>query len=364
MASPHTVSADPKTVAVRLLGVGKAFGTTHAVRDVTLDIQRNEFFSILGPSGCGKTTLMRMITGFEEPTEGSIELGGTPATGLPAHKRDLNMLFQSYALFPHLSVADNVAFELRVRKLRPRAQLLAAVDEALALVRLTGFGDRAVAQLSGGQRQRVAIARALIARPSLLLLDEPLGALDKKLRAEMQLELKKIQREVGVTFVTVTHDQEEALTMSDRIAVMNGGRVVQVDTPEGVYERPATRFVASFIGTSNFLTGTTDGTRLAVPGLGTLPVPRTDLTGEAHLAVRPEHIRVCPEESAIPAGRATLPGTLRQSVYLGSAVRHHLTLDDGSAFVAETHPTDAAHPAPGSRVWVHWNPDASRVLAE
>ncbi|MFF0222991.1 ABC transporter ATP-binding protein [Streptomyces sp. NPDC004629] len=364
MASPHSVSADPKTVAVRLSGVGKAFGTMHAVRGVTLDIQRNEFFSILGPSGCGKTTLMRMITGFEEPTEGSIELGGTPATGLPAHKRDLNMLFQSYALFPHLSVADNVAFELKVRKLRPRAQISAAVDEALALVRLTGFGDRAVAQLSGGQRQRVAIARALIARPSLLLLDEPLGALDKKLRAEMQLELKKIQREVGVTFVTVTHDQEEALTMSDRIAVMNGGRVVQIDTPEGVYERPATRFVASFIGTSNFLTGATDGTRLAVPGLGTLPVPRTDLTGEAHLAVRPEHIRVCREESAIPAGRAALGGTLRQSVYLGSAVRHHLTLDDGSAFVAETHPTDAAHPAPGGRVWAHWDPDASRVLAE
>ncbi|MFF2325026.1 MULTISPECIES: ABC transporter ATP-binding protein [unclassified Streptomyces] len=357
-------TTNPTAPAVRLSGVGKVFSGTHAVRDVTLDIRQNEFFSILGPSGCGKTTLMRMITGFEEPSEGTVELGGIPATGVPAHKRDLNMLFQSYALFPHLSVADNIAFELKVRRLRPRAEIAGAVREALALVRLDGYGDRTISQLSGGQRQRVAIARALIARPSLLLLDEPLGALDKKLRAEMQLELKKIQREVGVTFVTVTHDQEEALTMSDRIAVMDGGRVVQVDTPEGVYERPASRFVAAFIGTSNFLAGKADGRALAVDGLGTLRTPDTDLTGEAYLAIRPENVGVCGDESAVPPGSAVLPGTLQQSVYLGSAVRHHLTLADGSTFVAETHASGTAGLTSGGRVWAHWKPDAARMLAE
>ncbi|MEU9339944.1 ABC transporter ATP-binding protein [Streptomyces sp. NPDC048278] len=361
MSTEETGEAVP---AVRLTGVGKVFGAQHAVRDVTLDIRQNEFFSILGPSGCGKTTLMRMITGFEEPSEGTVELGGVPATGVPAHKRDLNMLFQSYALFPHLSVADNVAFELKVRKLRPKAEIKGAVTEALALVRLEGYGDRAVSQLSGGQRQRVAIARALIARPSLLLLDEPLGALDKKLRAEMQLELKKIQREVGVTFVTVTHDQEEALTMSDRIAVMNGGRVVQVDTPEGVYERPASRFVASFIGTSNFLTGTCDGRVVDVGGLGALPVPETDVTGQAHLSVRPENVGLCADENLLPSGQAVLRGTLQQSVYLGSAVRHHLTLADGSTFVAETSSSGTAGLSAGGPAWAHWRPEASRVLAE
>ncbi|MFJ2513030.1 ABC transporter ATP-binding protein [Streptomyces griseoviridis] len=358
------MSTDPTAPAVRLSGVGKVFGGQYAVRDVTLDIRQNEFFSILGPSGCGKTTLMRMITGFEEPSEGTVELSGVRATGVPAHKRDLNMLFQSYALFPHLSVADNVAFELKVRKLRPRSEIRDAVREALALVRLDDFGDRSVAQLSGGQRQRVAIARALIARPSLLLLDEPLGALDKKLRAEMQLELKKIQREVGVTFVTVTHDQEEALTMSDRIAVMNGGRVVQIDTPEGVYERPASRFVASFIGTSNFLTGTSDGRVVAVAGLGALPVPRSEIVGAAHLAVRPENVGVCGREDLVPTGHAALRGTLQQSVYLGSAVRHHLALGDGTTFVAETSSADTAGLTAGGPAWAHWRPETSRVLAE
>lgn len=358
------MSTDAEIPAVRLCGVGKVFGAQHAVRDVTLDIRQNEFFSVLGPSGCGKTTLMRMITGFEEPSEGTVELGGVPAAGVPAHKRDLNMLFQSYALFPHLSVAGNVAFELKVRKLRPRSAIKDAVAEALALVRLEGYEGRAVSQLSGGQRQRVAIARALIARPPLLLLDEPLGALDKKLRAEMQLELKKIQREVGVTFVTVTHDQEEALTMSDRIAVMNGGRVVQVDTPEGVYERPASRFVASFIGTSNFLAGTCGGRSFDAGGLGVLPVAAADVTGRAHLAVRPEHVSLCADEHLLPPGRAALRGTLQQSVYLGGAVRHHLTLADGSSFVAETPADASAGLSAGGTAWAHWRPEASRVLTE
>ncbi|MEW1720027.1 ABC transporter ATP-binding protein [Streptomyces sp. NPDC093109] len=357
--------------AVRLTGVGKAFGATYAVKEVTLDIRQNEFFSILGPSGCGKTTLMRMITGFEEPSEGTVELGGAPATGVPPHKRDLNMLFQSYALFPHLSVRDNVAFELKVRK-HPRAAIADAVRDALALVRLDGYGDRAIAQLSGGQKQRVAIARALIGRPSLLLLDEPLGALDQKLRAEMQLELKKLQREVGVTFVTVTHDQEEALTMSDRIAVMDGGRVLQVDTPEAIYERPATRFVADFIGTSTFLTGVLEAGGLAVRGLGVLPVPGAGgaagaagaAGAEVHLAVRPENVTVAATAEELPTGAVALPATLQQTVYLGHATRYHLTLADGSELLAESGGADRSGLSAGERVWAGWDPERSRVLAE
>ncbi|MFE2943480.1 ABC transporter ATP-binding protein [Streptomyces sp. NPDC059255] len=364
-----TADTTANTPAVRLTGIGKAFGTAYAVRDVTLDIRANEFFSILGPSGCGKTTLMRMITGFETPSEGTIELGGAPATGVPPHKRDLNMLFQSYALFPHLNVYENVAFELKVRG-RPRSGIRAAVDEALALVRLDGYGDRAISQLSGGQKQRVAIARALIGRPSLLLLDEPLGALDQKLRAEMQLELKKLQREVGVTFVTVTHDQEEALTMSDRIAVMDGGRVLQVDTPEAVYERPATRFVADFIGTSTFLTGRLTAAELVVAGLGALPVPAHTLPegASAHLAVRPENVSVARTEEELPRvpdGRGVaLPATLRQTVYLGNATRHHLTLADGTELLAESGGADRGGLSVGERVWVGWDAERSRVLAE
>ncbi|MEV7284798.1 ABC transporter ATP-binding protein [Streptomyces sp. NPDC093252] len=365
--APNPARHDPDAPAVRLTGVGKSFGTTVAVTGVTLDIRRNEFFSILGPSGCGKTTLMRMITGFETPTEGTVALGGAPANSVPPHKRDLNMLFQSYALFPHLSVADNVAFELKVRRSRPKAEIADAVREALALVRLEGYGERSIAQLSGGQRQRVAIARALIGRPSLLLLDEPLGALDQKLRAEMQLELKKIQREVGVTFVTVTHDQEEALTMSDRIAVMDGGRVLQVDTPEAIYERPATRFVADFIGTSNFLTGTLDGGFLDVPGLGRLALPDghglTDRTA-AHLAVRPENIRLAAPGTDLPDCGTVLDGTLQQIVYLGNATRHHLTLADGTELIAESRGADRSGLTAGAPVRAGWAPERSRLLAE
>ncbi|MEO3974336.1 ABC transporter ATP-binding protein [Streptomyces sp. CAU 1734] len=367
-------TAGDGTPAVRLTGVGKTFGRTPAVQDVTLDIRRNEFFSILGPSGCGKTTLMRMITGFEVPTEGTVELGGVLATGVPPHRRDLNMLFQSYALFPHLNVHDNVAFELKVRKSRPRAEIGPAVREALALVRLEGYGERSIGQLSGGQRQRVAIARALIGRPSLLLLDEPLGALDQKLRAEMQLELKKIQREVGVTFVTVTHDQEEALTMSDRIAVMDGGRVLQVDSPEAIYERPATRFVADFIGTSNFIGGTLRGGRVGAPGLGNVAAPEghgvPDGT-EVHLAVRPENVRLARPGKSVsgadgPDGCAVVfTGTLDQIVYLGSATRYHLTLPDGSGLIAEARGADGGAGggfAVGEPVLAGWDPRHSRVL--
>src|SRR4051794_27850510 len=237
---------------VRLAGVRKRFGDVAAVDGVDIEIARGEFFTLLGPSGSGKTTCLRMIAGFERPDEGSIELGGTDVTRLPPGERDVNTVFQDYALFPHMGVAGNVAYGLKVRGVA-KQERGERVDEALALVRLEGFGDRRPSQLSGGQRQRVALARALVNRPQVLLLDEPLGALDLKLRQQLQVELKRIQSDVGITFVYVTHDQDEALTMSDRIAVMDGGRVLQVGSPRDVYEEPRSRFVAGFVGVSNLL---------------------------------------------------------------------------------------------------------------
>ncbi|MFJ6217004.1 ABC transporter ATP-binding protein [Streptomyces sp. NPDC092296] len=368
--TPAQPSADAP--AVRLTGIGKTFGGAAAVSDVNLTIAQNEFFSILGPSGCGKTTLMRMITGFETPTTGTVELGGRDATDLPPHRRDLNMLFQSYALFPHLTVAQNVGFELRVRKLVPRAEIPRVVEEALAQVRLEGFGKRTIGQLSGGQKQRIALARALVSRPSLILLDEPLGALDQKLRLEMQLELKRLQREVGVTFIYVTHDQEEALTMSDRIAVMSGGRVLQVDTPEAIYDRPAARFVAGFIGTSSILSGTVaargaDRT-LEVPGVGTLPLPACDLPAgsTAHLSLRPEDLRVEAVDAPAGDGRFGLEAVLQQAVYLGHGLRYHCTLANGSTVQIEQAGRDgrAAALAPGDTVRICWRPEDGRVLPD
>src|ERR671925_998759 len=239
---------------VHLAGVTKRFGDVVAVDDISLDILRGEFFSLLGPSGCGKTTTLRMIGGFEQPDDGAIELAGVDVAGLPPHKRDVNTVFQSYALFPHLNVFDNVAYGLRRRRLA-KDQIPGQVGRILDLVDLPGFEGRRITQLSGGQQQRVALARALVNQPDVLLLDEPLGALDLKLRKEMQLELKGLQERVGITFIFVTHDQEEALTMSDRIAVMSGGKVLQVGTPTEIYERPSCRFVADFIGESNFVQG-------------------------------------------------------------------------------------------------------------
>ncbi len=241
-------------IDVRLERVTKAFGDAVAVDDLSLDISEGEFFSMLGPSGCGKTTTLRMIGGFEDPSRGTVYLGGRDVTDLPSYKRDVNTVFQSYALFPHLDVFENVAFGLRRKKV-PRDEVRSRVDEALRLVEMSGFETRKPGQMSGGQQQRVALARALVNRPKVLLLDEPLGALDLKLRKQMQLELKRIQQEVGITFIYVTHDQEEAMTMSDRLAVMRHGRIEQTGGPEEVYEHPATPFVASFLGASNLLLG-------------------------------------------------------------------------------------------------------------
>ncbi|GEK01872.1 ABC transporter ATP-binding protein [Streptomyces sp. 1-11] len=331
-------------IAIRLQDLRKFFGETTAVAGVDLDVRDGEFFSMLGPSGSGKTTVLRLIAGFETPTGGSVELAGQDVTGLAPFERDVHTVFQDYALFPHMTVEQNVAYGLRIRKV-PKAERLVRARKALAEVRLEGYGRRRPSQLSGGQRQRVALARALVGRPRVLLLDEPLGALDLKLREQMQVELKALQREVGITFVFVTHDQEEALTMSDRIAVFDQGRIAQVGTPAEIYERPATAFVASFVGTSNLLDGET--ARRIVGAAGTYNI-------------RPEKIRVLKESAeADEPGHATATGTVAEVVYLGDATRFLVDLDGGGRLTAlqqnlETSSEDVAA-FRGSRVRLRWH---------
>uniref|UniRef100_UPI003EC03E8C ABC transporter ATP-binding protein n=1 Tax=Streptomyces sp. 1222.5 TaxID=1881026 RepID=UPI003EC03E8C len=275
-------------IAIRLRDLRKSFGGTTAVAGVDLEIRDGEFFSMLGPSGSGKTTVLRLVAGFESPDQGRIELAGQEVTGLAPFERDVHTVFQDYALFPHMTVEQNVAYGLRIRKV-PKAERLVRARKALAEVRLEGYGQRRPAQLSGGQRQRVALARALVGRPRVLLLDEPLGALDLKLREQMQVELKAIQREVGITFVFVTHDQEEALTMSDRIAVFDQGRIAQVGTPAEIYERPATPFVASFVGTSNLLDGESAHRIVGSPGTYNIRPEKIRVLKESAEADEPEH---------------------------------------------------------------------------
>ncbi len=291
-----------------LEGLSKDFGATRAVDGITLDLRRNEFFALLGPSGCGKSTLLRMLAGFEAPTDGRILLDGQDITALKPERRPLNLMFQSYALFPHMTVARNIAYGLEMERL-PKREITARVDEIMGVTDLTPFAERKPDQLSGGQKQRVALARALVKRPRVLLLDEPLGALDRKLREKMQLELKRLQHEVGITFVIVTHDQEEALVMADRIAILRDGRLLQCGTPESVYQRPADRFVANFIGTMNFISGMVDGdARFTAPGIDQ-PAPGTP-PGRAVLAIRPEDVALAEPGAGIPA-------TLRDIAYHG-----------------------------------------------
>lgn len=353
------------TPAVRLDGVSKQFAGSYAVHRLDLDIEAGAFFSLLGPSGCGKTTTLRMIGGFSDPTEGSVLLAGEDVTALPPNRRNVNTVFQSYALFDHLSIADNVAFGLK-RKGVARAETRQRVGEMLELVQLTGLADRKPRTLSGGQRQRVALARALVNRPAVLLLDEPLAALDLKLRRQMQVELKQIQREVGITFVFVTHDQDEALTMSDRIAVMNEGRVEQCGTPEDVYEHPAGRFVASFMGTSNLMSGTYRDGEVALEKGPALPVgTRSDIVdGTAvSVSVRPEKIWL----SDFEPGMAMLRGVIRDTVYSGPTTTYLIELAPGVTLSVLEQNTARARMedrwSGGETVEFGWRPEHCLVLA-
>ncbi len=299
--------------AVRFINVSRHFGEVKAVDGLNLDILDGEFFSMLGPSGSGKTTCLRLIAGFELPTSGRIELRGEEVTDLPPYERDVNTVFQDYALFPHMSVGENIAYGLMIKKV-PKPERERRVEEMLELVQLPGLARRRPSQLSGGQRQRVALARALINRPGVLLLDEPLGALDLKLRQQMQIELKAIQKQVGVTFVFVTHDQEEALTMSDRLAVFNQGKIEQIGAPAEVYERPATAFVAGFVGVSNLVSGQT----------------AKAITGSAQtFTVRPEKIHLREVNAPVADGECAAPGRIRDVVYLGMHTRYLVELDGG-----------------------------------
>jgi putative spermidine/putrescine transport system ATP-binding protein len=310
-AAAATAPGDP--VAVRLEGLTKMYGDVTAVAGIDLEIGKGEFFSLLGPSGSGKTTTLRMIAGFELPSSGRVLLDGRDVSQLPPYERDVNTVFQDYALFPHMSVGDNVAYGLMIRKI-PKQERRKRAHEALRMVRLDGYSDRKPGQLSGGQRQRVALARALVNRPSVLLLDEPLGALDLKLRQEMQIELKTIQQEVGITFIYVTHDQEEALAMSDRMAIFDRGLIEQVGPPAEVYEKPATAFVAGFVGTSNILSGATAVAILGTPGTYT---------------VRPEKIHLEDANAPVPQGSASADGRVHDVVYLGSDTKYHVELAAG-----------------------------------
>jgi spermidine/putrescine transport system ATP-binding protein len=354
-ATPHA----PDTAAqIRLIDLQKRFGDVRAVDGISLDVMPGEFFSLLGPSGCGKTTTLRMIGGFELPTAGRILLRDRDITYDAPDKRPVNMVFQQYALFPHLDVGDNIAFGLKRRNVE-RGEIARRVGEALELVRLGGYQRRKPSQLSGGQQQRVALARALVNRPAVLLLDEPLGALDLKLRRQLQLELKRIQAEVGITFVYVTHDQEEALTMSDRIAIMHAGRVEQLGTPEELYERPATRFVADFIGTTNLLTGTVEGDGLVRLDGGDLARVATHqlATGTAiEISLRPEAITVV--EADTPGAIAA---RIDQAAYLGTSVSYQVRTAGGLLLSVLAPKTGARLPV-DSDVAVSWPPTEALVL--
>ena len=359
--------------AVELQNVTKQFTEFTAVKNTSLAIHQGEFFSMLGPSGCGKTTTLRMIAGFEHPTSGIIRLLGEDIQDKPPHRRNVNMVFQNYALFPHLTVFDNVAFGLEIKRMG-RAEIRQRVTDALNMVRLPNLERRKPGQLSGGQQQRVALARALVNRPAVLLLDEPLGALDLKLRKEMQLELKRLQREVGITFIYVTHDQEEALAMSDRIAVMHQGEVLQVDQPNIIYERPVTRFVADFIGVTNFLEGrlvSLDVTRalVEVEGIGQIQANPTAGIAPGQsvtLAVRPERIELKPEPATSSDNQVR--GTIVEVVFVGNDTQYFIQLSGGIRIMARQQNrislADIPPIVPSQEVTVTWSVKSTNILIQ
>lgn len=367
---PEPLRGQEKSVAVEARGITKIFGSgdgaLKALDDVSVSIRENEFFTLLGPSGCGKTTLLRLIAGFEYPTEGAILLDGRDIATLPPYRRPVNTVFQSYALFPHLTVEENVAFGLEMLG-KPKAEIAARVNEMLKLMRMEPLAKRRTDQISGGQAQRVALARALAPAPKVLLLDEPLSALDYKLRKDMQIELKRMQGETGITFIFVTHDQEEALTMSDRIAVMSAGKILQVGAPRDIYDKPADRFVADFIGETNYLTGQVQsvvGHRAEVllksgARLSATVAEDAHPSGEVTLVIRPEHAR-------ISHGAADLSGQVENIVYFGTDTHIHVRLDDGAPFTLRQQNSRGASTqcATGDRIGVVIADDAAQVLRD
>ncbi|MET0725729.1 MAG: ABC transporter ATP-binding protein [Leifsonia sp.] len=362
MSSPSsTMPVTDTDGSVLLRGVTRIFGTATAVDHIDLDVHSGEFISLLGPSGCGKTTLLRMIAGFEQPDAGDIVVGGASVIDQPPHKRSVNTVFQSYALFPHMTVAENVAYGLRQKRVQ-KDIIAERVQDSLQLAQMLSFADRKPTTLSGGQQQRVALARALVNRPKVLLLDEPMSALDRKLREEMQIELKLLQKELGITFIFVTHDQQEALSMSDRVVVMQAGRVQQLGTTEDVYLRPANAFVAGFIGKQNFIAATVTGGAGLVAADGTLPAgslpPGVAAGGEVRAAIRAEAVHV---SAARPAGPA-LEGTIAGISFLGDAIQYVVVTPSGLELIARTSPDRAEHLGTGDQVWCSWEASELRVF--
>jgi spermidine/putrescine transport system ATP-binding protein len=361
------VAATQAEADIHLEGVTKRFADTTAVDDLTLSIPRGSFFAMLGPSGCGKTTTLRMIGGFENPTVGRVFLGGNEVTDAPPYKRDVNTVFQSYALFPHLTVEKNVAFGLERKKIS-KAEVTKRVSDALELVQLGHLSKRKPGQLSGGQAQRVALARALVNRPRALLLDEPLGALDLRLRKQLQIELKRIQQDIGITFVHVTHDQEEAMTMADTIAVMNGGRIEQAGSATELYERPRTAFVANFLGISNLIDAKVTGDeRVQTHDGADLHVPACNgLTGDVRVGVRPEKITLVPGDEAVNGGRNVLRGKVIVSAFLGVSIQYVIQTAAGEELNVFTQNTQGAEPdslGVGRDVQLTWHPEHTFVVA-
>jgi len=372
-------SSDSHDLDIEFRGVTKRFEDVVALDDVSLAVERGAFFSFLGPSGCGKTTSLRLIAGFDQPSAGDIFIRGSSVVGIPSHKRPVNMVFQQYALFPHMDVAENIGYGLRQREPRPAKQeIIRKVDETLELVRLIGYNKRRVWELSGGQQQRVALARALINRPTCLLLDEPLAALDRKLRREMQIELQTLQRDVGITFILVTHDQEEALSMSDQICIMRDGKIIQTGSPRELYDEPINRYVADFVGKTNFFDGavleTSDSSttlKLAsdqiVVGAQSKGTTRLAIGSKASVAVRPEMISISAADEAINGTNITIPGQVMNRIFLGEHSEYLIATEGyGEVMVLSPRSFEGASRnfAPGDSVSISWNPEAALILGD
>jgi spermidine/putrescine transport system ATP-binding protein len=372
-------SSDSREIDIEFRGVTKRYEEVVAVDDVSLTVERGSFFSFLGPSGCGKTTSLRLIAGFDQPTEGDVFIGGASVVGTPPHKRPVNMVFQQYALFPHMDVFENIGYGLRQRDPKPTTQdITKRVDETLEMVRLSGYGKRRAWELSGGQQQRVALARALINRPTCLLLDEPLAALDRKLRREMQIELQTLQREVGITFILVTHDQEEALSMSDRICIMREGQIIQSGSPRELYDEPVNRYVADFVGKTNFFTGEvidvsdlniTVKSESGQAFVGTQPKGAPTLTNgsKACVAVRPEMISIASAAETINGTSVAIPGRVMNRIFLGEHSEYLIATEEyGDVLVLSPKSIESINSsfAPGDNISISWRPEAVLVLGD